>query len=150
MVNFYLKLNRDQRAFFWLALLAVVVYLALMPLYFFGLDKGYQYPNGWLLGSAVELFAYFTLIKTTNAITKDPANRKMSLIVLGSLLRPLLYVIVLAIGGICTFKSEWLGGFDMFSFWTSFAALLPMPLVVLIIHFISIKGPKTDQKESKQ
>lgn len=149
MVNFYLKLNRDQRAFFWLVVLAVVVYLALMPLYFFGLDKGYQYPNGWLLGSVVELFAYFTLIKTTNAITKDPANRKMSLIVLGSLLRPLLYVVVLAISGICTFKSEWLAGFDMFSFWTSFAALLPMPIVVLITHFISTKNPKPIQKEDK-
>ena len=150
MVNFYLKLNRDQRAFFWLIVLAAVIYLALMPLYFFGLDKGYQYPNGWLLGSLAELFAYFTLIKTTNAITKDPANRKMPLIVLGGLLRPALYVVVLAISGICTFKAEWLGGFDMFSFWTSFAALLPMPIVVLITHLLSTKNSKTIQKEGKQ
>ncbi|HBE98641.1 MAG TPA: hypothetical protein DDW18_01130 [Firmicutes bacterium] len=150
MVNFYIKLNRDQKAFFWLAVLAVVVYLALMPLYFFGLEKGYQYPNGWLFGSAVELFSYFTLIKTTRAVTKDPANRRLSLIVLTSLLRPLLYVVVLALSAICTFKSEWFGGFDMFSFWTSFAGLLPMPVVVLLTHFISIRTPMPIKKEDEK
>lgn len=150
MVNFYVKLNRDKKAFFWLVVLAVVVYLALMPLYFFGLEKGYQYPNGWLFGSLIELFAYFTLIKTTNAVTKDPVNKKLSLIVLMSLLRPLLYVVVLAISGICTFKSEWFGGFDMFSFWTSFAALLPMPVVVLVTHFISARTPMPIHKEDKK
>lgn len=151
MLNFYMKLNRDRKVFFWLAILALVVYLALMPLYFFGLDKGYQYPNGWLFGSAVELVCYFTLIKMSDVLTKDVSNRKTALVIVSSFIRPLLYVVVLGLSGICTFKSEWLGGFDMFSFWTSFASLLPMPTVILIMHFIdAVKNKEKKVVEEKQ
>lgn len=151
MLNFYMKLNRDRKVFFWLAILAIVVYLALMPLYFFGLDKGYQYPNGWFLGSIVELVCYVTLIKMSDVLTKDTSQKNVALVVASSFLRPLLYVVVLGISGICTFKNEWLGGFDMFSFWTSFAALLPMPAVILITHLVdAIKGKKTKEVEEKQ
>lgn len=142
MLNFYTKLDTDKKVFFWLATISIVVYLALMPLYFFGLDKGYQYPNGWLLGSGVELFAYFSLLKVTNALTKEGGNKNMGLIVLSSCLRPFLYILVLALGGICTFKPEWFGGFDAFSFWTIVAALVPMSAVVLIVQFVSSKKGK--------
>ncbi len=143
MLNFYMKLNRDMKVFFWLVVLAAVVYLALMPLYFFGIDKGYSYPNGWLLGSLVSLLAYFTLLKMTDALTKrDGENKNMPIIVLSSFVRPLLYVIVLGLSGVCTFKSEWIGGFDMFSFWTTFASLLPMPAVILVTHFVFAKKDK--------
>lgn len=149
MVNFYLKLNRDKKVFFWLTILAIVVYLALMPLYFFGVDKGYQYPNGWLLGSLVELLSYISLIKMSNALTTSE-KKNVGLVVLSSFLRPLLYVLVLGASGVCTFKSEWFGGFDMFSFWTSFASLLPMPIVILITHFIDAsKAKKMKTEESK-
>lgn len=149
MVNFYLKLNRDKKVFFWLAILAIVVYLALMPLYFFGVDKGYQYPNGWLLGSLVELLSYISLIKMSNALTTSE-KKNVGLVVLSSFLRPLLYVLVLGVSGVCTFKSEWFGGFDMFSFWTSFVSLLPMPIVILITHFIDAsKAKKMKTEESK-
>lgn len=146
MMKFYLKLNRDQKIFFWLAILALVVYLALAPLYFFGLDKGYQYPNGWLLGSIVSLVAYITLIKMSSAVTSKDTSKNLPLIMLSSVLRPMLYVLVLLFSGICTFKSEWIGGFDMFSFWTCFAALLPMTAIILLSHFIDAKkGEKTGE-----
>lgn len=149
MMNFYSKLQRETKIFFWLAILALVVYLALMPLYFFGLDKGYQYPNGWLLGSIVSLFAYFTLIKMSNALTMENSKRSTPLVVLSSFLRPLLYVLVLGVSGVCTFKPEWFGGFDMFSFWTSFAALLPMPAVILIGHLINANKQKKNNNEER-
>lgn len=149
MVNFYLKLNRDEKVFFWLAILALVVYLALMPLYFFGLDKGYQYPNGWLLGSIVELLSYITLIKMSNSLASSQ-NKNTALVVASSFIRPFLYVVVLGISGICTFKSEWLGGFDMFSFWTAFASLLPMPIVILITHFVDASKAKKQTSEEKK
>lgn len=149
MLNFYMKLNRDKKVFFWLAVLAVVVYLALMPLYFFGLDKGYQYPNGWLLGSVIELISYVTLIKFTNSITMDTEKKNVPLILFSSLIRPLLYVAVLFVSGVCTFKSEWFGGFDMFSFWTSFAALLPMPAVIMICHFADASKDKKSKGDKQ-
>lgn len=140
MMNFYMKLDTDKKVFFWLSILAGVIYLALMPFYFFGLDKGYQYPNGWLLGSCVELFAYFTLLKITNYLTKDPSNKNPGLVILSSFLRPVLYILVLALGGVCTFKPEWLGGFDAFSFWTIVASIVPMSAVVLLVHFLTNKN----------
>ncbi len=149
MMTFYSKLQREYKIFFWLAIMALVVYLALIPLYFFGIEKGYQYPNGWLLGSVVALIAYITLIKMSVAITSEGVSKNMGLIMLSSMIRPLLYVVVLAVSGICTFKSEWFGGFDMFSFYTSFAALLPMPAVLLIGHFIDSKKSSNKTNEVK-
>ncbi len=148
MMNFYTKLNDDKKVFFWLSILAVVVFLALSPLYFFGLDKGYQYPNGWLLGSAIELFAYFSLLKFSDLVTKENGNKKTGLIILSSLLRPFLYIVVLVVSGICTFKPEWFGGFDAFSFWTVIASILPMSAVVLIVHFVTAK--KSGSSEGKR
>ncbi len=143
MLNFYLKLNRDSKIFFWLVILDAVVYLALMPLYFFGLDKGYQYPNGWLLGSIVSLIAYVTLIKMSNGVVSKDTTKNLPLVVLSSFLRPLLYVLVLLLSGICTFKPEWLGGFDMFSFWTAFVSLLPMNAIILVCHFLDSRKSRS-------
>jgi hypothetical protein len=149
MKRFYLGLNRDQKGMFWLVTISVVVFLALLPLYFFGLDKGYQYPNGWWFGSLIELLAYFTLISFTNRLTEQKSGNHTGLMILNALVRPLCYLVVLVISAICTFRPAWFGGFDMFGFWTAFAALLPMPIVVLCTHLMK-KEPVKDSDEASR
>ena len=141
MLTFYQKLDNDKKIFFWLSLIGLVVYLALMPLYFFGVDRGYQWPNGWLLGSLVELISYLTLLLMTNSLAKKAGEKNVIVVILNSLLRPFLYVVVLAIAAICSFRSEWFGGFDMFGFWAVFASLMPMPIALVIVHFVR-KNPR--------
>lgn len=148
MKRFYLGLNRDQKGFFWLVTVSVVVFLALMPLYFFGLEKGYQYPNGWWFGSLVEWLAYFTLIYFTNRLTEQKDTGHTGLLILNLLVRPLCYLFVLSISAICTFRSSWFGGFDMFGFWTAFAALLPMPVVILCTHWMKKENAATRDEAS--
>ena len=52
----------------------------------------------------------------------------------------------LVISAICTFKSEWFGGFAGFNFFAVAISYLPLPLVVMVNHFIASKRMAKENK----
>jgi predicted ABC-type exoprotein transport system permease subunit len=156
MAKWYLKLNAEQKAFFIMAALALIIFILLCPLFFFYDVKGYSYPLGWLLGSAIELLAYWTILKMSQALfKKEDAGHQTatSLALLSNGFRFILYAIGLFLSAICTFKSEWFGGFDAFNFYACAAAYMPMLVIVMITQWRQAKGmnahPTTSVSDEK-
>lgn len=137
----------NRKALFIMGIIAVLGFAGLSPLFFIhGAESNSYpygaYPLGWLLGSVAELLAFLTLMRFSDSLfaQKDPAHSLTSALAVGSAgLRILLYAAVLVVSGICTFKSEWFGGFNAFNFYTTAAGLLPMLAVVLITQFFELK-----------
>ena len=142
MVEKYLKLNENQKTIFWLALIGAVVFVGLCPLFFFYENKGFSYPMGWLLGTGAEILSFWTIIKMSESvIPTDPSvDPKPLRIIFFVALRFIIYIIVLVVAAICTFKSEWFGGFNLFNFWTVFAGLLPVQVCLFISHIRNKRG----------
>ncbi|MCH3908910.1 MAG: hypothetical protein LKF75_04895 [Bacilli bacterium] len=141
MAQWYMKLNVQKKALFLMAMVALGGFLIMIPLFFLTTDSGYplgSLPLGWLLGSVIELLAYSTIIMMSNAITasQNKTTGMAAGLALGShFVRFILYLAGLLISAICTFKSEWFGGFNAFSFYTCAAAYLPMLFIVLFTQF---------------
>lgn len=141
-ISKFSNLDLNHRCLWILIFLALAVFLALTPLFFFHNDTT-NYPYGayalgWLLGSAVEIVSYWTIVKMSEALQTNTANTAIKSI--GFLtLRAILYVAVLLVSAICTFKSGWFGGFNAFNFFTTAAGLLPMGAVLLLAHFFELK-----------
>ncbi len=134
MVQKYLKLNEHQKSLFWLLVIGVVAFIGMCPFFFFYEDKGYSYPMGWLLGTAAELLSFYTIIKMSEALLptgENPNPGNPARIIIFVALRFLIYIVVLVIAAICTW-TDWFGGFDMFNFWTTFAGLLPVQVLLVI------------------
>jgi len=126
--------------------IALIVFVFLVPLFFFhNAETNYPYgayPLGWLLGSVAEILAYYSLMYMSDSLfaQKDPNRPVTSLLAIGSAgIRILIYAIVLVISGICTFKSEWFGGFNAFNFYATAAGLLPMLVVIFLTQFFALK-----------
>jgi uncharacterized membrane protein len=139
MAKWFQKLPMNRKALFIMAMVALVVFFGLCPLFFFHL---WAYPLGWLLGSTAELLAYLSLMYFSDSLfKKNDAQRSLSAtMAAGSAgLRILLYAVVLVVAGICTFKPEWFHGFDAFNFYTTAAGLLPMLGVIFFTQLYEIK-----------
>jgi predicted ABC-type exoprotein transport system permease subunit len=136
----FVKMKSEEKDFFILLAIAIIVFLCLTPLFF--LSKG-SWPLGWLLGSAVSLFAYWSIIKFTSSILSSDNTKKASTIfgVVAGGARIFLYAAALIVSAICTFKSQWFGGFSAFNFFSTFIAFMPMPLVLIISNLIRNKKP---------
>ena len=136
MVEKYLKLNDNQKTIFWLAVIGAGVFVGLCPLFFFYEIQGFSYPLGWLLGTVAEILSFWTIIKMSEAVipTEANTNPKPLKIIFYIALRFIIYIIVLTIAAICTFKPDWFGGFNMFNFWTTFVGLLPVQVYLFIRH----------------
>lgn len=145
MGKWFAKLTLNQRCLFIMGALALVVFLFLCPLFFVHQENNYPmgaYPLGWLLGSVAEILAFVTLMYMSDGLfaQKDMGHPVTSALAIGSAsLRFVLYAAVLLVSAICTFKSEWFGGFNAFNFFTTAAGLLPMLFVVLIATFYDLK-----------
>jgi hypothetical protein len=145
MGKWFAKLTLNQKCLFFMGALALVVFAFLCPLFFFHSENNYPlgaYPLGWLLGSGAEILAFLTLMYMSDTLfaQKDPNHMITSTLALASSsLRFVLYAAVLLVSGICTFKSEWFGGFNAFNFYTTAAGLLPMLFVVLFTTFFNLK-----------
>jgi hypothetical protein len=133
MGKWFAKLTLNQKCLFFMGALALVVFAFLCPLFFFHSEINYPmgaYPLGWLLGSVAEILAFLTLMYMSDGLF---AQKEIPLIPSPSTLamgapgfRFVLYAAVLLVSAICTFKSEWFGGFNAFNFYTTAAGLLPM------------------------
>lgn len=133
MVDKYLKLKEQEKILVWLLIFGVIGFVGLCPVFFFYQAKGYSYPLGWLLGTIAEIIGWWSIMKMGDALlpeSGDPKDRRNPILFV--VLRFAIYFVVLVIAAICTFKSEWFGGFDAFSFWTTFVALLPAQIITLV------------------
>lgn len=142
MVEKYLKLNDNQKTIFWLAIIGAVVFVGLCPLFFFYEIKGFTYPMGWLLGTLAEILSFWTIVKMSEAVIPEDANTdpKAFKIIFYIALRFIIYIAVLTIAAICTFKPDWFGGFNMFNFWTTFVGLLPIQIYLFVSRLKSKRG----------
>lgn len=137
MIKWFSKLNDEKKDIFILVSLGLIVFVCLCPLFL--IDKG-AWPLGWLLGSVIEVICYITILQLSAALTSSEvktSNTVKSFV--GSIGRFFLYAVGLVISAICTFKSEWFGGFAGFNFFAVALSYLPLPIVVMVNHLISNK-----------
>ena len=132
------KLDDSHLSLVLLSAVAVVVFVLMIPLFFFGFQG---IPLGWLFGSGIEILNYFTMIKGAKIIL-TPENAKpirgAIFMILTTLLRVVFWAGGLFLAGYYTFRleSNWL------NFWSTFAGYVPMTVVVAIsaIHKNKKKG----------
>lgn len=125
--------------------IAILGFLGLSVLFLFQSESGYPmgaYPLGWLLGSIAEIGCFLTLVYMSDSLfsrknSAHPITSTLALLSAG--LRLFIYAAVLLVSAICTFKSEWFGGFNAFNFYTTAAGLLPMLVVVFLTQFFALK-----------
>jgi len=148
MVKWFAKLSGEKKDFFLLAAVGVLGFIFLVPLMF--LHRG-DWALGWLWGTCIELICYYSLMKFALAFTSNDDSQSSKVgIYLFSGLRYLLYAAGLIIAAICTFKSEWFGGWSALNFYATAIAYLPMPIVIAITHLSrnrkldSVQTPKKD------
>lgn len=157
LVKRFVAMSPEGRSLVILAFLTIVPFLAMLPLFFFHAADGYPlgaYPLGWLLGSLAGLAAYYTMTFGARALLRkdDIPARGLALTLAFNFLRTFLYAAVLIIAGICTFRSEWFGGFNAFNFWTAFGGLIPLTVVSILTHFVEprlVSDKPADKSETK-
>lgn len=143
MIDKYLKLNDEQKIMVWLIAIGAVVFVGLCPLFFFYHDKGYSYPLGWLLGTVAEIIGFWTIMKMGESLLPEAGtDRNAKKVILFVLIRFAAYIIALVVAGICTFRSEWFGGWAAFNFFATFAGLLPAQIIVIVRSLKTKKGLK--------
>lgn len=136
LVDWYINRSEEGRVYFWMAALSLFVFLCLCPLFFFYDIQGYSYPLGWLLGSLFSFFSYWSITyQGKNLQNRETKKGSLPFTLLFMGLRFLGYAAILALTGICTFKKEWLAGFDAINFYTAAASLVPMPFILLLLAY---------------
>lgn len=120
-------------------LIELIVFLCLCPL---ACINRIDLALGWLLGGIIAILCYGTLIVSLNKVIEinstKPTTTALSVMSFG--LRFILYAVGLAISGICTFQPQWFGGFNLFNFWTTFVAYLPIYFVLVIVGLAQNSG----------
>lgn len=156
MMQWYKKLTSNKKCLLLLGVFDAFVFVCLIPFAFFSMDNGYWLGTlmlGWLLGSIAQLIAYVTIVFTSKMLT-TPNGTSATGTLMGAggfFIRYFLYAAVLALSAICTFKSEWLLGFDKFNVFTCGAALVVLSFFVMIFKVIEMRGeadPVKKQEES--
>lgn len=148
MLAWYMKQEERGKTIFWLLTVFVFVFLCLCPLFFFYDIKGYSYPVGWVLGSLVAIFAYISFDYQSKALSPSSNAKSPLIAILFMGLRFVGYAASLVISAICTFKNDLFAGFSAFNFFTTMAALVAMPFLLLLIRLCS-KGKK-DKAPAKE
>lgn len=149
MLNWYKGLSSNKKCLFLLGMLDIFVFICLVPFAFFTTDSGYWLGTlmfGWLLGSVAQIVAFSSMILTSKAFT-NPNTPGALLGAGGFFIRYFLYAVVLVIAGICTFRSEWFGGFNAFNFFTCFSSLVVLSFFVAIFKFLEIRKESEPVKE---
>lgn len=139
MANWYSKLTREKKDLVLLSALEVIVFLCLCPLALIGYGS---WTLGWLVGGAATVLNYWLMIVSSSVILNPDNGTKMSSTFLGLATAAIRYLVMaglLIVGAICTYKSEWFGGFSAFNVYAIFLAYVPLPILLLITHLISTK-----------
>ncbi len=113
-VDKYLSWDITRKELFWISIIDGIVFVILMPFFAIGWLK---LSLGWLIGSIASIGS-FILINLPSKKEWDEKKAKIIHIVLTYVVPIALLVILLIVSGICTFKSDWFSGFDLFSVYT--------------------------------
>lgn len=155
MVNFYKKLDKDHKGLFNLAVIDLVIFVLLLPLSLLTEDGGFKWATvsfGWLLGSLAQIIAYASIIFFSGIILNPniKSNALKAVAPLTFFLRFALYIIVLAVSAICTFKNELFGGFDLFNFWACVVPLVFLSFYTMGAKLIELKNTGAAPNEVKE
>ncbi len=148
MRDWFNKLPIEKKNFFILAFIELFVFLCLLPLMFFNAGS---WPLGWLIGGMATLLNYVLLVRFSKVILdpNSPAKGSTTLIgLVSSFIRYLIFAALIIFSAICTFKSEWLGGFSAFNVFAVALSYFPLPALILVSHFIAAKK-EIESKETK-
>ncbi len=140
----YNGLSDEGKILFWLILADLVVFLGMVPFFFFGLMG---LPLGWLLGTAVELICYLTMLKGGSVIMdvatqKNGRNKGRVWAPVFAFIRFILMVGALVLTAFFTFKMEG----NYLNFFACAAGYLPLMLVSIVFTLLSKR--KKDEKPS--
>jgi len=138
------KMSESKRNSLILGIVALAVFLGLSVFFFF--DKP-GIPLGWLAGSVIAIVAYLTIVLSSYFLidSQNQASR-IGYVILFNVVRLLLYGGILTLSALCTFywKNKWL------NFWSTFAGVIPMPIILAIISLSNkIKTIKDKAEEKK-
>lgn len=158
LVKRFLASSPEGKSLVILAFLTIVPFFAMLPLFFFHADDGYPlgaYPLGWLLGSLAGLLAYWSMTFGARTLLRkgDIPAGSLALTIAFNFLRIFLYAAVLVVAAICTFRSDWFGGFNAFNFWTAFGGLVQLTVVSILTHFVELRlvsDKPADRSETKE
>lgn len=139
------ELDPVKRVSIILIAITVIVFAALLPFAFFD-RPGYSF--GWLLGNAISLIAYLSIVFGSKALLSAGGAKGLSLglTVFFSMIRFALYGTGLLFGALCTFYwgNPWL------NFWTVFAGYTVMPIIVAANHFYELKKSSSEPIPAKK
>ena len=147
MKKHFSDFTSPQRVCFLLGVLTLVVFIALLPFAFFD-NPGLSF--GWLVGNAISLLAYLSIVFGSKMILGQGNSKGLGLglATFFSMFRFLGYGVGLLFGALCTFywHNAWL------NFWTVFAGYMGMPLLVVLNHFLETnrEAKKSVPEEMKQ
>jgi hypothetical protein len=137
MVKWFVRLSAEKKDLFILSVFYVFVFLCLTPCFFL---KHSEWPWGWLLGSAVSVFSYWSISQMPGMLlNRDPSAKKSVKAVVFALLRFALLASALFIGAICTFRSEWFNGWNLINFFAVMLSYIPMPILLVVSSLIKAK-----------
>ena len=128
-----------------LVAVGVIVFLCLIPFFFFD-NPGV--PLGWLLGTAIEVFNYWSIVFFSGALLSSTQGKKARGAIFSTIfvfLRFALWIGGLALGALCTFtwQNNWC------NVWSVFAAYVPMTIAVALT-FIGRDRSKTQPAEKEE
>ena len=123
---------------FLLSCIALGVFILTIPFFFLGFPG---IPLGWLLGSAIEIFNYATIVLGAKLIISPQVDKPIKgaiYMIFTTLLRIAFWVGGLALAGYITFRleSQWL------NFWATFAGYVPLTGVVVVSMILKNKKKK--------
>ena len=147
--NSYKTWKDGTKNLFLLAMIALLGFLALLFGFFIG-NPGLRL--GWLLGSAIEIFAYVTIDRGSSFLLSPVADpKKGALGAFFGIFRMALYAAGLVLGGFATYRWGSMAS-SYCNVWTVFSGYLPMGFVLICTTFFRCKKeevPVSNKEESK-
>ena len=148
LVDWYNSASEMKKNIFLLSVIALIG-LAATFIFFFLNNPGVSL--GWLLGSAIEIICYITIVKGTSFLL-DPKGLDKKRAILAPvfmLLRLALYAGGLVLAAFCTFR--WGSNASSYlNFWAVFAGYMPMVALLLFTTLLRLRKPKTEPSEIEE
>ena len=143
-VDKYSSWSEEKRNLFLLLVITIVGALVCVPFIF--LDNiGVLF--GWLLASAVNMFAYFSIYKVAEAtLTPDATSKRSYFVALFAMLRLALYAGVLVLSAFATFRWGTLAH-GYCNIVSAALGLMPTWIVVLFTTFFHANKEKKENKD---
>lgn len=144
----YVKWEEEKRLLFWLIVVDVFGLAVFVPFFLLS-NSGLFF--GWLLGSAVEIICYLTMVYGSSLVLdysskRGGRERGIAVTLAFAALRFLLAVGSLVLAAFLTFKTEG----KAINFFTTAGAYLPLVIVSIVFTLIHNREKKKGDKDAKK